>query len=128
MSANDRQVGGDHYKIGTMEHWDVCECQGVGYLESCASKYVARYRSKAGRLDLEKALHYVEKTIEMFRGGRRNRVHTIDRPMAVKWFVSAKMNELQERICSCLFYWESEVELQHAAQNIQALIAMEYPA
>jgi len=65
-SPNSRQVGGSHYaQGGDFQHWDLVERYGLGYLEGCATKYIARHRSKNGKEDLEKALHYVEKLFEL---------------------------------------------------------------
>jgi len=62
--VNANQVGGDHYR-SDYQHWDLIERHGIGYLEGCATKYVTRWRKKNGVQDLEKALHYVEKLIEL---------------------------------------------------------------
>jgi hypothetical protein len=63
-NANDRQHGGDHYKKREYQHWDfVCDLN-LDYLLGCASKYVARWRDKNGKEDLEKAVHYLEKAME----------------------------------------------------------------
>lgn len=63
-NANAKQFGGDHYKKHEYQHWDfVCDLQ-LPYLIGCATKYVARWRDKGGRLDLEKAVHYLEKALE----------------------------------------------------------------
>jgi hypothetical protein len=60
MSANDKQVGGDHYR-SEYQHWDfVCDMK-LHYLLGNATKYVARYKKKNGLQDLEKAKHYIEK-------------------------------------------------------------------
>lgn len=69
-TANDNQVGGDHYK-SEYQHWDFIELNGIGYLEAAATKYVARWRKKGGLRDLEKALHYTDKLIELHAQGRR---------------------------------------------------------
>lgn len=64
--ANDRQVGGSHYKRGGEEHWDrVWRLWGPGYFIGCITKYVERYREKNGIQDLEKAAHFLEKLIEL---------------------------------------------------------------
>lgn len=73
MGANDRQVGGDHYKKGGEEHWDrMWRLYGHGYFVGCITKYVERYHAKNGVQDLEKAKHFIEKLIELenekFRG------------------------------------------------------------
>lgn len=63
-SANDRQVGGDHYQKKEYQHWDwVCDIN-LHYLLACATKYVARWRDKNGIQDLEKSVHYLEKAME----------------------------------------------------------------
>jgi len=62
--ANDRQVGGDHWQA-EYQHWDFVGDIGLGYLGGCATKYVFRWRNKNGLVDLEKAIHYVEKMMEV---------------------------------------------------------------
>lgn len=57
---NDRQVGGEHYRA-SIQHWDLIEGDGHGYLEGCATKYLTRWRRKNGLQDLDKAVHYLEK-------------------------------------------------------------------
>lgn len=64
QTANDRQVGGDHYQKKEYQHWDwVCDIN-LHYLLGCATKYVARWRDKNGVQDLEKAIHYLDKAME----------------------------------------------------------------
>lgn len=63
-SANDRQVGGGHYKQFTHETWDVILDWGLGYLDGNAVKYLSRWRHKNGIEDLKKARHYIDKLIE----------------------------------------------------------------
>lgn len=63
-TANDRQVGGDHYGKKDYQHWDFVTDVGMSYVPGCATKYVARWRDKNGVQDLEKALHYVDKARE----------------------------------------------------------------
>lgn len=63
MSANDRQVGGDHYKRD-YQHWDLMAELGTPYLPGVLTKYVERHPKKEGRKDLEKSVHYAEKWLE----------------------------------------------------------------
>jgi len=66
MSANDTQIGGDHYKKGGEEHWDrQWRLYGRGYFVGCITKYVERYQDKNGIQDLEKATHFIQKLIEL---------------------------------------------------------------
>lgn len=64
MTANEQQVGGRHYKT-EYEHWDLAVTIPLGYLEGCATKYVSRWRKKHGIEDLWKALHYLNKLMEV---------------------------------------------------------------
>jgi hypothetical protein len=65
MSANSKQVGGDHYKFTEgMQPWDLF---GPEFLMGNAMKYIVRWRKKNGVADLEKAKHYAEKLIEVVK-------------------------------------------------------------
>ncbi len=65
--ANDKQYGGDHYKkYGNLQPWDVITAWNLGYLDGTALKYIARWKDKNGIEDLRKAIHFLEKTIEVY--------------------------------------------------------------
>ena len=63
-SANDVQVGGKHYRTA-IQHWDYVIANDIPYLEAQIIKYVSRWRSKNGMEDLKKALHFLNKLIEV---------------------------------------------------------------
>jgi len=66
MSANKRQVGGQHYKSLTPEPWDVIASWGCNYFIGSAIKYLARCKLKDSTVDdLRKAQHFIEKAIEI---------------------------------------------------------------
>lgn len=65
MSANDKQVGGEHYKGKAIQPWDFIISNELGYLEGNVIKYVSRYKKKNGMQDLQKAKHYLEKLMEV---------------------------------------------------------------
>lgn len=72
-SANNRQVGGDHYKKMKIQPWDLFGSifnldEQIGFYLGNVYKYLMRYDSKNGIQDLEKAKHYLEKLIEVKRG------------------------------------------------------------
>jgi hypothetical protein len=69
-NANARQVGGAHYKLeGATEHWDFAAERGYDYFQGVITKYVDRWKRKAGLEDLKKAQHYLEKYIELVEAG-----------------------------------------------------------
>lgn len=63
-SANDMQVGGDHYKA-VYQHWDMVTEAGMGYFTGVASKYTARHAKKDGLKDVLKAIHFTRKLMEV---------------------------------------------------------------
>lgn len=65
MSANDKQVDGDHYRTKAIQPWDYIEANGIPFLEGSAIKYLTRWRDKGGVADLRKAIHFIEKRIEL---------------------------------------------------------------
>lgn len=69
MSANDRQVGGSHYKGMAVEPWDVIDTwsreQRIGFYRGNALKYIMRMGAKDERIkEIGKAQHYLQKLIE----------------------------------------------------------------
>lgn len=71
MSANDRQVGGDHYsKIAGEQHWDRVARMNLNYFQGCATAYIERCLDKGHAIeDLEKAIHFCQKLIDLIEGG-----------------------------------------------------------
>ena len=64
MTANETQVGGNHYQK-PIQTWDYIHENGIGYLEGNVIKYVSRHKEKHGVEDLKKARHYLDKLIEV---------------------------------------------------------------
>lgn len=76
MTANNRQVGGDHYrKHDAMQHWDYAVAKKFDMFQYQITKYVERWRDKNGTQDLEKALHFLEKYIEVEKARRLVPIH-----------------------------------------------------
>mgnify|MGYP003406630110 CR=1 FL=1 len=66
MSANEKQVGGEHYKNDDgPQHWDMVYAFKLDYFQGNITKYLFRWRKKHGVEDLKKAMHYLEKYIEI---------------------------------------------------------------
>ena len=65
LSADDRQVGGQHYKDMSVQPWAVMEAvlefdEFVGFLKGNVIKYSLR-QGRKGSDDAQKALHYMQK-------------------------------------------------------------------
>lgn len=65
MSANDIQHGGSHYGEEKVQHWDFTWTHGYNQFEYSATKYVERCWLKNGVQDLRKALHHLQKYMEV---------------------------------------------------------------
>lgn len=63
--ANEVQIGGTHYKSKAIQPWDYITSNDLGYLEGNVVKYVSRWKDKGGLVDLEKAMHNLQKLIEV---------------------------------------------------------------
>jgi len=63
-NANNKQVAGDHYQ-SPIQCWDYLIANVIGYLEGTAIKYLSRWKKKGGIDDLKKAIHFIEKLIEV---------------------------------------------------------------
>jgi hypothetical protein len=64
--ANDTQHGGDHYRKLDPMPWDVITAWNLGYLDGTALKYIARHRDKGKAEDLKKAIHFLQKALEVY--------------------------------------------------------------
>jgi hypothetical protein len=63
--ATDVQVGGGHYKLLAIQPIEYIHANKVPYLEGNVIKYVTRHKSKNGKEDIEKAIHYLNLILEM---------------------------------------------------------------
>lgn len=70
-SANDLQVGGDHYKGQKIliEPWDYCMANQLDPMQFGIIKYTTRWPDKGGIQDLRKVQHYLQKYIEALENG-----------------------------------------------------------
>ena len=126
MSANDRQVAGSHYNGARLQHWDyVMDALSGRYLEGNITKYVCRHRKKNGVQDLEKALHYLDKLIEMFTSGKvlalDYRPRSMSFPMA-EFIAENGLNSAEAFIVKRIAYWYTEHHLLVTKHHIQLLL------
>lgn len=133
MTANEMQVGGDHYK-DDYQHWDWCIDINLGYLESAATKYVSRWKSKAGIQDLNKALHYLAKALETFleKRYRNNSFHNASTPSIrigakdqTTFFIGkqSQLSHVEKNIIFRIATWSTESELEEVIDMLRNFIA-----
>lgn len=66
MLATEKQVGGDHYKTMKIQPGEFIRANGIGWYEGNAIKYICRHKQKGGRVDIEKAIHYLELVLQEY--------------------------------------------------------------
>ena len=66
--VNGLQIGGDHYKRMAIQPWDFITANGIDFLEGSAIAYLCRWKTKGGLADLRKAIHCIQKLIEVNHG------------------------------------------------------------
>lgn len=66
MKANEKQVGGNHYKEMAIQPGEYIRANGIGWYEGNAIKYISRHKQKGERQDVEKAIHYLELLLDEY--------------------------------------------------------------
>lgn len=136
MNANDKQVGGAHYRKAKYQHWDyTADVLANRYFEGQITRYVCRYREKDGFEGLEKSSHYLDKALELVQEGRlfsftlaaRERGIILFDP--VKYGMLRETYELDGRESAVLLHistWEVVPHLLEA-KRILGTIIQDYP-
>ena len=60
MTAENKQVGGDHYAKLAIQPMRYSMLNGLDACQHTAIKYITRFRDKGGIADLDKAIHTLE--------------------------------------------------------------------
>ncbi len=124
-----KQVGGTHYQ-SEYQHWDWVEDSGMGYLEGCATKYIARWGDKGdGENDLKKARSYVTKLIERHNATGRNNRGAMTRLMFSRFCHANEITDpLEIGACLLLGLWSDVQQLYAARDMITDIISKHFPA
>lgn len=122
MSANRRQVAGQHY-AASVQHWDyVIEALDGRYLEGNITKYVCRHRKKNGLQDLEKALHYLDKLEELVKEGKIRPLIRVSSFSMATFISDNGLNTSEAFIVKRLAYWCREDHLKMVRKEIHILM------
>ena len=69
MNEFDRQVGGNHYALMSIQPSEYILANNLGWCEANVVKYISRWREKGGVEDQRKAQHYIGLLIQREIGG-----------------------------------------------------------
>lgn len=77
MSADEKQVAGNHYKMMQVQPWNVVDSwpidQQIGFYRGNALKYLMRMGTKdENEQEIAKGMHYMEKLLEVLRARERH--------------------------------------------------------
>lgn len=130
MSANEMQIGGEHYR-GEYQHWDWVLDNCMSYLEGCSTKYISRWKNKNGLEDLKKSRHYVQKATEASTKGYLNTNLTV-RPFnsfadyananTEKFIKSGDYDKHQRQLFYMLSRWNSTAHLMETMNYLDMYI------
>lgn len=130
MSANERQVGGQHYKT-KYQHWDFAAELELCYFEGQITKYVYRHDKKKGREDLEKALHFAQKLCEVRSAGpamAADRGKFAIESALEKLFAHSELDNMEQRAIRAAVSWLGMQELRSLVKLLAELLELRYPA
>nr|DAW00963.1 MAG TPA: nucelotide kinase [Caudoviricetes sp.] len=68
-STLNTQIGGGHYKNMVIQPVEFAVKAELNFIQGCIVKYVSRYKSKNGKQDIEKAIHFAKLAIELNQQG-----------------------------------------------------------
>lgn len=126
MIANHQQVGGDHYRT-PFQVWDMVDKLHLDYFEGAIVKYVTRHKKKGGAEDLQKALHYTRKMIELVLNSNKLPRHMFPTDGLLDDFAVA--NDLAAYEIKCIrtvCNWKSINDLMMLETMIAGLISERY--
>lgn len=63
-SAKTKQINGTHYKSMPIQPSEFIHKNNLNWFEGNAIKYICRHKYKGGKIDIEKAIHYLELLME----------------------------------------------------------------
>lgn len=133
--VNAAQVGGNHYKGTTYQHWDfVNRVLHNRYLEGNITKYLVRWKSKGGLQDLMKAHHYLQKLIQEFSIGNIGPIYTEPKGRdylnggthSARHFCQVnRVEAVEQMIIETLSHWRGRGDLNDCSLALQRLISEE---
>lgn len=105
------QVGGDHYGKA-YGHWDYCKDTHASYLEGNATKYLMRWRDKAGIQDLKKALSYVDKIMVGSEDAIMPPQIAHDNALLHRMLTENHVGDTEALLIFAIFNWQTYQDLQ----------------
>ena len=68
QNPKEIQIAGNHYQSMKIQPSEFIVKNGLDWYCGNAVKYICRHKAKGGKVDLEKAIHYLQLAIEEYYG------------------------------------------------------------
>ena len=122
VDPNSIQIDGSHYQT-EYQVWDFVENNGLGGLEMCIIKYVCRWRDKGnGFVDLQKAIHYVDKLIDL-SWDRFRVAKGVASARDIEYFCHVqKLQAAEETVVTLISQWDCHDDLIACRKTIQGML------
>lgn len=132
MSAMNEQIGGTHYKDGGVQPFELSHANDHDGEIHAVQKYLTRFRLKAGKVDLEKAMHICAIRVAQIEkwGVLAPRTRGINIEDYIR---SWGMSPTQAAVVRMVESWHMVTDMDHEKtcqliqKRIRDLIAEEYP-
>ena len=119
MTANNRQVAGNHYRT-QYQHWDFAWNCRLNYFAGQITKYLSRHTTKKGLEDVQKAIHFIEKYSELLRTAKEDgyhpvNLHVLNTNLVAYFGYNPHLGELERQIIT-------RVTLPHAVSGLSSCV------
>ena len=120
-SADNTQVGGEHYKGAAIQHWNMAAAAELGYFEGQITKYLSRFRKKNGVEDIDKALHFAIKLCELAETGRRRQANHGAPSHVSDWCASNEFDLTLSSVLVGAVLWRTSDDLRSLIDDIRGI-------
>lgn len=127
MQANTTQVGGEHYRAASFQHWDLAALLKLGYFEGQITKYITRHPRKNGAQDALKALHFTVKLAELASTGGWQPAHLYPtQAMLRDYNGSNRLSAMDAHIIQEVLTWQHRRDLDRVKMLVAELVMSQY--
>lgn len=120
MKATETQIGGNHYKDMKMQPVELFALTKCTAFQANIWKYIARYKCKNGKEDIEKAIHYAQLALEL---NCNKNLDTISKYCVAEFCYVNKLSRAISRIAM----YAADNNYRAVIAACKSLIAREYP-
>ncbi len=119
-SELEKQISGDYYRNMVMQPVEFIVKANLSFIQGCIVKYVSIYKSKNGKQDIEKAIHFAKLAIEL---NQQSDEFLSSLGLAYTYCKANKLSQLQTNIIANT----AKEDYYNVIRYCNQLIKQEYP-